>query len=270
MIIKDIKNSILKNIDSQLIKNILKHVLKKDVFFDDDKLTDSQILLIENIVKKLNKGYMLEHILGYKYFYKNKFFVNKNVLIPRKETELLVEEVLKNNLKNKTIVDLCCGSGCIGISIALEQKDCKVYLADISKKALKIAKNNISKYDLSIKLYKTNFLKFLFKNNINPDILIINPPYIDKKDKTIDNKVKKYEPKIALFAKNDGLYFYKSLLKNIDKLYSLNQNLIIYSEFGYNQKEKLEKIFEIKRVKYNIEFKKDLSNNWRYFILKKD
>ncbi|ASP28733.1 release factor glutamine methyltransferase [Spiroplasma corruscae] len=269
MKIKDIKDKVLNINDSILQKYIIKEVLQKEFFFDDENVEKQEYKLFKKINKGLKKGKTIDYIIGKRFFFKNYFYVNKNTLVPRKETELIVEEVLKLNLLNKNVVDVCCGSGCIGISIKKEYKDCNLYLSDISKKALKVANKNLCYLNVDAKVFNSNYLKFIYKNNIKPDIITINPPYIGKKDILLDKKVHKNEPKKALFAKENGLYFYKKLLENLDGLFKINKNLIIYVEFGYNQKKKLEEIFCLNGVKYIIEFKKDYSNIWRYFILKK-
>ncbi|AKU80289.1 peptide chain release factor N(5)-glutamine methyltransferase [Spiroplasma turonicum] len=268
-IIKEVVEFYSKDFDKKQIKNIIKHVLYKDVFFDDDIVTKNEIKEIRKIFKKLKKGQLLEYITNRKFFYKNNFIVNKNTLIPRPETELLVEEVLQYNLQNKNVFDICCGTGCIGLSIYLENNNINLFMSDISKKALNVTKKNIKLLNAKAKVYKSNFINFIFEKNLKPDFIIINPPYIDKRDKNLDILVKKNEPKTALFAKDNGLFFYKVLYNNLEKLFNLNKDLIILCEFGFEQKQKLEGIFNLKRVKYKIEFKKDYSNLWRYFILKK-
>ncbi|WP_338984997.1 peptide chain release factor N(5)-glutamine methyltransferase [Spiroplasma endosymbiont of Diplazon laetatorius] len=210
----------------------------------------------------------LAYLLNNKYFYNYDFFVNENVLIPRPETELIVEEILKYDLENKNLFDICCGSGCIGITIKNLKPKVNLYMSDISKKALEVAKTNLKKHNQDAQIYCSDFLNVIEDSNIVPDFITINPPYIIRGDSNVGEFVNKYEPHLALYADEQGIYFYKELFKKLDYLFSLNKNLVIVCEFGFEQKEELEKIFSTMIVKYNIDFKKDYSNNWRLFVIK--
>ncbi|QHX37046.1 peptide chain release factor N(5)-glutamine methyltransferase [Spiroplasma sp. BIUS-1] len=209
----------------------------------------------------------LAYILENKYFYNSDFYVNENVLIPRPETELIVEEVLKLNLDEKNLFDVCCGSGCIGISIKNINDSVNLYLSDISPKALEVTKINLDKHKIKGQLICSDYLEVFKKVNVKPDVITINPPYIDIEDQNVGESVRNYEPHIALFAENNGLIFYEKLFNDLDFLYNLNKELTIFCEFGFSQKEELEKLFSPLIVKYNIDFKKDYANNWRMFVI---
>ncbi|AGR41643.1 peptide chain release factor N(5)-glutamine methyltransferase [Spiroplasma taiwanense] len=250
-------------------KKIILFLKNKAFFISDDTLNPKEFKKFLNIINKVSRTKKpLAYIINKKFFYKSDFFINKNVLIPRYETELIVEEVLKFDLVNKNVLDLCCGSGCIGISLKQEFNDINLYLSDYSKSALKVCKKNLRIKKMKAKIFYSNFLDFIFEKNLKMDFILINPPYINKNDINIEKNVKLFEPWMALFAKDNGLFFYKVLFKNLEKLFLLNNNLVIISEFGFNQKEEIELLFNSKGVRYNLEFKKDFSNHWRYFVLK--
>jgi len=223
----------------------------------------------EYVVKKLFKkwlnSYPIAYIAGYKYFYERKFFLNKNVLIPRNETEQLVEIALEE-IKgiNPNILDIGCGSGCIGLTLASEIKKSKVTLVDISKKALEVTEINNNKFKLkNTFIYSSNYLddvqgKF--------DVIISNPPYIAIDDKKIDKNVKKYEPKIALFERNNGLNAYIRIL-SVCKSY-LNPNGIIIFEIGYNTWYELKKLIKEFLPNANATLLKDYDGNDRFVIIK--
>lgn len=186
--------------------------------------------------KKLKEGYPVQYLIGYVDFYGYKINVDKNVLIPRWETELLVEKTIKyiNKIFNKTIKILDLGTGSGDISIALKKKiDSDVTACDISDDALVVAKKNALNNNADITFINSDIF-----NNINDkyDVIISNPPYIEK-DEIIMDSVKKYEPHLALYAKDGGLYFYKEILKEAKQY--LNKKFIIAFEIGYWQSEKI-------------------------------
>ncbi|AOG61048.1 release factor glutamine methyltransferase [Spiroplasma helicoides] len=255
--------------DKTSFREILIYIKKNSDFnsFGQINLNESELDSFFIILKKFQNHIPLAYILGYKFFYKNEFIVNKNVLIPRFESELLIEETLKYEIKNKKVIDICCGSGCIGISLKLAEPSIKLFLTDISSKALEVTKQNLEKFDIKADVYLGDFLEPIFDKKVVPDFILINPPYIAYDDNNVDIKTLKYEPKKALFTEENGLKFYKLLEQNIVKLYKLNPKIVIICEFGYEQKQAIESIFKHLSVKYNVEFKKDYFNNWRYFVI---
>ncbi|EOA07177.1 Modification methylase HemK [Mycoplasma yeatsii 13926] len=272
-------NNILNNKNISISKAdvyaILEYVLKKDyqaIITDlDYQLTSQELEQVNQIIKLLEQKYPLAYIIKSKYFYNNKFYVDNNVLIPRVESEEiinLVSDYVKNN-NNLKIIDLCAGSGCLGINLALLNNLNNVLLVDIDTNALNVCKTNINNFNLkNTEILQSDFLENIIKNNIKANVIVCNPPYIDINDDSIAEGVKLYEPNIALFAKDNGLYFYKQLINNIDKVVDINNKFIIVLEFGWNQKTAIEKIINDNCLKYNWEFKKDNYNNWRNLIIK--
>ena len=212
---------------------------------------------IEDAIKRLNDGEPVQYIVGNVDFYGYILKVNKNVLIPRRETEELVEEVIKRSqaFLNPTIIDIGTGSGAIAISLSKELNT-HIYASDISKKALEFAKENAKSNNADITLLEGDMLKPYIQNNIKVDIIVSNPPYI-KEDEQIENIVKNNEPGIALYAKNNGLEFYESILKDAKKL--LNDKFLIAFEIGYTQGEDIKNLAFKYLGNVKVEIKRDLS-----------
>lgn len=187
---------------------------------------------LEEGIEKLKNGEPVQYIVGNTDFYGNIIKVNKNVLIPRFETEELVEKTIvyiKQMFKGKIkIADLGTGSGCIAITLKKEI-DCDIDAVDISREALKVAKENSLNNNVEINFYVGNMLNPLSDKY---DVIISNPPYISYNMEIMDN-VKKNEPHIALYAKNKGLYYYEEILKNIDRYLKIPS--LVAFEIGYEQ-----------------------------------
>ena len=196
------------------------------------------------------------------------FFVDENVLIPRQDTEILVEEVIKIANKNNSIkiLDLCTGSGAIAVSLAKYIENSEITAVDISEKALGIAKRNakINKVENKITFVKSDLFNNLANNKF--DIIVSNPPYIKKQTiKTLEKQVQK-EPLIALDGGEDGLDFYKKIIKNA--YIFLKYNGYLCFEIGYDQKQEVIDLI-VKEEKYiNTYSKKDLYDNDRIVITK--
>ncbi len=221
----------------------------------------------ESDLLKLEKGIPVQYIVGNVDFYKYNFLVNENVLIPRFETEELVDRTIKYTKQifnsKVNILDVGTGSGCIAITLKKEL-DSNVTACDISSKALEVAKMNAIKNSCDI-----NFVISDVFSNIKGryDVIISNPPYIAHNEEIMDI-VKNNEPNIALYASDNGLYFYKKILDNVSNY--VNNKYIIAFEIGYTQAQ------AIKEYAYNllenveILIEQDLSGKDRYiFILKK-
>ena len=223
---------------------------------------------INDAIERLNNGEPVQYIVGNVDFYGNTITVNKNVLIPRFETEELVSKTIayiKENFNKKIdIVDLGTGSGCIAITLKKEL-DCNVDAVDISNDALEVAKQNAIDNNVEINFINGDMLNPLNKKY---DCIISNPPYISYNEEIMDI-VKNNEPKNALYADNDGLYFYEEILKNASNY--LKEEYIIAFEIGYTQGEKVIKLIDkyLKNVKYRKE--KDMQGKDRFiFIIKKE
>lgn len=212
---------------------------------------------ITDAIKRLEEGEPVQYIVGNVDFYGYELNVNKNVLIPRRETEELVEEVIKRSgsFINPIIIDVGTGSGAIAIALSKEL-NCHVYASDISNDALRIAKENAEKTNSNITLYQGNMLEPYIKNDIKVDIIVSNPPYI-KENEEIEDVVRNNEPSIALYAKNNGLEYYESIFKNAGKI--LKDKYLIALEIGQTQGENVKKIALTYLNNVKVEIKKDLS-----------
>ncbi|MDY6072241.1 MAG: peptide chain release factor N(5)-glutamine methyltransferase [Bacilli bacterium] len=219
---------------------------------------------IEEDYKKLLEGYPIQYLIGYVDFYGYKIYVNENVLIPRYETEYLVQKTINYSKKifndKLDILDLGTGSGAISIVLGRELNSI-VTGVDISEDALNVAKKNAIENKVSINFIKSNMLDSVEGKY---DIVVSNPPYIDIDEKIMDS-VKKYEPHLALYAKDNGLYFYKNILSNI-KPY-LKERFIIAFEIGWWQGALIEKIAQEYFEDSNVLIEKDLTNRDRYIFI---
>ncbi|HHU28610.1 TPA: peptide chain release factor N(5)-glutamine methyltransferase [bacterium] len=207
-------------------------------------ISEDIIRKIDDAVKMYLEGKPIAYILGYKYFYKDKFCVNENVLIPRNETEELVDLIIKDVKKLKitpTIIDIGCGSGVIGLTLAKYLENSKVYLSDISIDALNVTRINAKNLNVDVTLLQGDMLEPIIKEGIKANIIVSNPPYIDVNEE-VDESVLKYEPHLALFAKNNGLEFYEKILKEAYKV--VEDEGLIYFEIGYRQKEGIEALIK--------------------------
>jgi len=256
-----------KNSAEYLLSNVLK-IKKNDLYLHWDKLISEELEKEFNkLIDRRAKKEPLDYIFGEKDFYGCNFVINSNVLIPRQETEILVDLIInsleKENIKNQILFDLCSGSGCIGISLKKKFKHLKVYLSDISKKALNIAKQNALKNNVKVFLKTGNLLEPFI--NLKADYVVCNPPYISKEEfEKLDEDVKNFEPKKALIAKDKGLEFYKKIEKNIIKF--LNPKAKLFFEIGYMQKNDILNVFSSKKWK-NKKVYKDYSGKNRFFFV---
>lgn len=220
------------------------------------------------INKHIKDDTPLSHLVGFEYFYDRKFKVTSDVLSPRMETEELVYKVIdyirKNNLTNIKILDLCTGSGIIGITLKkeLEEFDVKILASDISSRALTVAKENASSLKEDISFVESD----LFSNIQDKfDIIVSNPPYIAHDDKkTIKENVLNYDPHLALFAGEEGMYFYRNIIEK-SRPY-LNEKGIMFFEIGYDQKEKIITLGE--NNKFETVVYKDINGRDRIAVLK--
>lgn len=217
----------------------------------------------KRVIKKLNNNYPVQYIIGNVEFYNSCIFVNKNVLIPRCETELLVDKLLNKikNKKNLNIIDLCTGSGCIAIALKKECTSCNIDALDISKKALKVAKKNAKHNKVSINFINKDLKKYQLEKKY--DVIVSNPPYI-KKSGTVDSSVLKYEPLIALYDNDvSGISFYKYIIDiSINKL---NKGGIIAFEIGFDESKDI--IEYAKKYYNNVIIEKDYSLKDRYIFI---
>jgi len=200
-------------------------------------MVDEKLLhKISDIVKKRSSGYPLQYILGEWEFYGFKFLVGEGVLIPRQDTETLVEYIISvaNSIKNPRILDLCSGSGCIAITLEKMLPNSTVCAVEFSKEALNYLTQNIKLNNSNVTVFEGDVLNKDFTNYFeNFDIIVSNPPYLTKNDICNLQEEVKHEPNLALFGGDDGLQFYTSISKIWKKC--LKQNGIISYEIGIGQ-----------------------------------
>ena len=242
-----------------LLENVL-HVDKQFLVVHSQKQIEEKLALkyLENI-EKLIQGFPIQYITNKQEFMKLNFYVDSNVLIPQPDTEILVEEVIKK--QKQKILDLCTGSGAIAISLAKYIKNSNVCGTDISEQALKIAKKNAKANNVKVNFFKSD----LFENiNEKFEIIVSNPPYIETEViKTLKPEVQK-EPHIALDGGQDGLNFYRKIIKQAPKF--LKKDGMLFLEIGYNQKEAVENLLQNSNKYEKIECIKDLAGNYRVII----
>lgn len=239
MKIKDILEK--NNNDLIIALTYLLNTKKNLLFLDQEKVLDKNIE--EEILKiqdKINKGYPLQYAIGKWNFYGLDLLVDKRALIPRYETEILVDLIINDNSNNKKILDIGTGSGAISLALSKNLKDSKIIGVDISKNAIDLANENKIKLNIN----NVEFKESDIFSNIDEkfDIIVSNPPYINKEDfEKLDKKLY-YEPQNALYGGEDGLYFYKKIIKNAKNF--LNKNGKIYLEIGYDQKDSISDLLE--------------------------
>ncbi len=251
---------------------LMQYILKKPreyiLVYDKEELTLRQEVNYFKGIKKLIEGVPLQHITKSQEFMKLNFYVDQDVLIPRPDTEILVEEVIKiaKKVGAKKILDLCTGSGAIAVSLAKYIPNSKLTGVDISSKALRIAKLNARNNNVEGRI--TFISSNLFDNvpEEKYDIIVSNPPYIKSKIIRTLNKDVQNEPKIALDGGFDGLDFYRKIIKKADEYLKFGGFLCL--EIGFDQREEVMKLIEEEGKFQNTYSKKDLCDNDRIVITK--
>tara|TARA_B100001175_G_C19506830_1_gene641372 strand:+ start:752 stop:1600 length:849 start_codon:yes stop_codon:yes gene_type:complete len=254
------------HLDSQLILSKILRKKREDILINLNKIINKEVVKKFNyLLSKRLKNEPIAYILGSKEFWKHKFFVNRSVLIPRPETEHLVEEILKIIKKNesKKILEIGTGSGCIIISLSIERPKCHVTALDVSANALNVAKTNAKMHHLEnkIKFINIDIDKF---QSYKYDLIVSNPPYINLSDlKRLDDDIKLYEPKLALYGGSDGYREIKKIISKSSKLLKYNGKLVM--EIG--DKQKMLTILELEKNGFFInKICKDLSGKCRVLI----
>ena len=256
-------------------KSVIDFALKEVNDFDYLQLTqnyDKEIkdyALFMSAIKRYQNGEMIEYVFEKTYFLSHPFFVNKNVLIPRQETEQLVLSTI-DNIKQMfgdhpiTIADVCTGSGVIGISLAKSLPNNTYFLTDISKEALRVAKTNISKLleNVNIKCLEGDMLEPLKDKKI--DVLICNPPYIADID-SIDRRTWEQEPHLALLA-NPSTLFYEKVLKDYRNV--MNEICLLAFEIGEDMVGSLTELVNKYCPNTNYYFEKDIYGKTRFLFIK--
>ena len=221
-------------------------------------------IYLNNALKELEKGRPIQYVIGEVNFYGYDFKVNENVLIPRFETELLVDKTIKKIKKlfnkNVDILDLGTGSGCIAITLKKEA-DSNVEALDISNKALEVAKENAKLNNVDINFINADMTKYTSKQY---DVIISNPPYIAYDEEVMDI-VKNNEPHNALYADNNGLYYYEAIIKNIPKI--TKDKYLVCFEIGSTQGKEIIEIAHKYLNNINITIEKDYANLDRFVFI---
>lgn len=235
-----------------------KLLMLKDELVEDNILEKFSEMLADYIIDEVP----IEYVLGYTYFYGNKINVNENVLIPRDETEELVERAIGYIKEGNKVLDLCTGSGAIAISLKKQIDNIEMVASDISEEAIKVAKENAKNNNTSIRFVEGDLLDpFIDKEKF--DVIVCNPPYISEEYEV--NNIVKHEPKLALYADDNGLSNYKKIISSLDRI--LNKHGVILFEIGYDQKEDLVNICKEHLNEYKVSFHKDISGNDRIVII---
>lgn len=257
--------------DYSIIAKILtKHILELDdtgiIVNEEKEISEEEKIAYFLKLDELIEGKPIQYITNTQEFYGSSFYVNESVLIPQPDTEILVEETIKiikeNNFKN--ILDICTGSGCIGISIAKSIQDVNIIMTDISEDALDVTKINANRVlgNLSnIRIISSNMFEEIEEE---VDVIVSNPPYIKAEDLKKLPKDVQNEPDLALDGGEDGLDFYRILIEESHKYLSDNGYLCL--EIGYNQRNEVIELLNNNGNYKNIYVKKDLSRNDRIII----
>ena len=231
-------------IDAEILVSHILDIDKLKLFIDSNRsLTNEEINKIEAVIQRRINYEPVAYITGYKNFFNQNFLVNKNVLIPRPETELLVEEILNYNLKDKEILDIGTGCGNIGITIKKLVPESKITCSDISSHALNIAKQNC---ELLLNQNNVEFTQSDIYSNISKtyDFIVSNPPYILSGEiKNLPDDIKKHEPIVALDGGNDGMCFYNRIISDIKNYLNPNGYLFLEINPVLKQNILLEMIF---------------------------
>lgn len=252
-------------------KLLLAYVLKKPKEYllthSEEEMNSKEIDDFYEGIQKLEENFPLAYVIHHKGFMKLDFYVDENVLIPRPDTETLVEVILSKcpEKKRRKILDLCTGSGAIAISLAKYLPQSSVVGIDISKEAIKIAKQNANKNEVKVSFMESDLWEKVEKKQW--DVIVSNPPYIESNViRNLQPEVQK-EPQIALDGGEDGLDFYRNIISKAADY--LKDDGIIAVEIGYQQAEKVVELFEKEKCYDIIEVIKDLAGNNRVIMATK-
>ena len=262
----------LVNLEHRAIYEFLMDILKCDraklILIEETEVSDDVLDKFSEMLSEYIFDYRpIEYILGYTYFCGHKIYVDENTLIPRNETEEVVEEAI-NVIKEKgykKILDLASGSGAIAISVKNVLKDVDITGSDISVGALTVARRNANSVGVNVKFVESDVLKEFIKKEEKFDMIISNPPYVSP-DYELPNKIIEHEPKLALYAEENGLYYYRKIMEDCKKV--LNPKGTIVFEIGYDQAEAIKGLAKDILKDYEITIKKDISNNDRIVVIK--
>ncbi|WP_188383114.1 peptide chain release factor N(5)-glutamine methyltransferase [Ornithinibacillus halotolerans] len=218
----------------------------------------------EDIMNHVETGVPVQHLIGYEEFYGRKFFVNNHVLIPRQETEELVQRIISQTAKDipVTIVDVGTGSGIIATTLALEIPHATVYATDISQEALRTAERNANNLQARVTFLQGDFLAPVIAEQIQADMVVSNPPYISEAERPeLSDTVVNFDPELALFAKDNGLAAYKQIVKQLHHV--MKPGGLVAFEIGYLQGEDVKQIINEEFPYVTVTVEKDMNGKDR-------
>jgi release factor glutamine methyltransferase len=260
--------------DCNVAKVLFYHIANKEphelYMMMDEEVDETILALFKEGMDRYMNGEPIQYIKGKESFFSRDFIVNENVLIPRYETEELVENILykiDDYFEDYDSINLCdvgTGSGAIAISLALEEPKLKVVATDISEGALEVAALNAKELGANIDFYQGDMLQPLIDRQIKVDIFVSNPPYIPN-DQEIEAVVKDNEPHVALFGGNDGLYFYRKIFDGARHV--IKDRCLLAFEMGFDQREKMSEAVEHYFPNVPYEIIKDINGKDRMLFI---
>ena len=274
MTIREIINEYKDKFENvQDIYSIIKYVTEMDniqisLYKDLVLPEDFKTKIISYLDKIINENYPVQYITNSQAFFNEVYYVDEHVLIPRQDTEILVEKAIDyiRNEGIKDAIDLCTGSGAIGISVARNSDIEKVTLIDISEDALDVAYRNIEDNSMEDKItvLQSNLLEEVIKNQIKTDMILSNPPYIKSEDMASLDANVKYEPALALDGGATGMNFYEKIIEQAK--YVLNNNGLLIFEIGYDELEQMKELIAKNKEYTMLESVKDYGGNDRVVV----
>ena len=274
MTIREIINEYKDKFENiQDIYSIIKYVTEMDniqisLYKDLVLPEDFKTKIISYLEKIINESYPVQYITNSQAFFNEVYYVDENVLIPRQDTEILVEKAIDyiRNEGIKDAIDLCTGSGAIGISVARNSDIEKVTLIDISEDALDVAYRNIEDNSMEDKVtvLQSNLLEEVIKNQIKTDMILSNPPYIKSEDMASLDANVKYEPALALDGGATGMNFYEKIVEQAK--YVLNNNGLLIFEIGYDELDQMKELIANNKEYTMLESVKDYGGNDRVVV----
>ncbi|WP_324225194.1 peptide chain release factor N(5)-glutamine methyltransferase [Lentibacillus sp.] len=215
------------------------------------------------IERHAETGVPVEHITGYASFYGRDFYVNAHTLIPRPETEELVQHIIRTVPHGPiTMADIGTGSGIIAITLALAIPEAHVYATDISSEALDVARENADRFGANVTFLEGDYLQPLIEQNIHVDMIVSNPPYIAPEEKTLlSDTVKNFDPERALFADDQGLGAYKEIIHNLPNV--MKQEGYVFFEIGHQQGQAIKSLLESAPGKCDVTIIQDINGKDR-------
>lgn len=263
-----------KDKDCNVAKVLFYHLAHKEphqlYLMMDEEVDDELLKQFQDGMQRYMNGEPIQYINGKENFFSRDFIVNENVLIPRYETEELVENILykiDDYFDDYSSIDLCdvgTGSGAIAITLALEEPKLNVVATDISEKALDVARENAKELNAQVTFYQGDMLEPLIERQQKFDIFVSNPPYIPQ-NQEIESVVKDNEPHVALFGGNDGLYFYRKIFKDVRHV--LKDRALLAFEMGFDQRELMSQAVEQYFPDTPYEIMKDMNGKDRMLFI---